>query len=371
MKRQLVTATVMLAMMQLMSCREAAVMQQQTNYPVMTVTQGNATVSESYSASIQGRQDIEIYPQVSGTISKVCVKEGQTVKSGQLLFVIDRVPYQAALRTATANVHAAQAQLETARLERDSKKSLLDEAVISDYEYSKALNEYAIAKANVEQALAQELDARNSLSYTEVRSPSDGIVGTLPYRAGALVSPSLPQPLTTVSDHTQMYVYFSMTENQLRGLMNRYGSLDSVVVSTPPVRLRLNDGSMYAETGRIKSISGVINRQTGTVSVRSVFPNSRKQLLSGGIGNVVLSYPLQGVITIPQTATMELQDKVVAYKVDDNGVAHAAFLTVEKFNDGKEYVVRSGLAAGDRIVTEGVDLLQDGMNINIGEPDKQ
>lgn len=371
MKRQLTAATVVLAMMQLASCKDAALTQEEQTYPVMTVTPSDVTVSESYSASIQGRQDIEIYPQVSGTILKVCVKEGQTVRSGQVLFVIDQVPYQAALRTATANLHAVQAQLETARLERDSKKALLDEAVISDYEYSKAQNEYAIAKANVEQALAQELDARNSLSYTEVRSPSDGIVGTLPYRAGTLVGSSLPQPLTTVSDHTQMYVYFSMTENQLRGLMNRYGSLDSVVMNTPPVRLQLNDGSVYTEDGRIESISGVINRQTGTVSVRSVFPNSRKQLLSGGIGNVVLSYPLQGAITIPQTATMELQDKVVAYKVDDNGTAHAAFLTVERLNDGKEYVVRSGLAAGDRIVTEGVGLLQDGMKVSIGQPDEQ
>lgn len=370
MKIQFVTIAVFVAL-SLISCKNTEPMSEQQNYTVITVKQSDVTISESYSASIQGRQDVEIYPQVSGTISKVCVKEGQTIKKGQLLFVIDQVPYQAALRTATANVHASQAQFETMRLERDSKKVLLDEAVISDYEYSKAQNEYAIAKANVEQALAQELDARNSLSYTEVRSPSDGIVGTLPYRVGTLVSPSLPQPLTTVSDHTQMYVYFSMTENQLRGLMNRYGSLDSIVMNTPAVRLQLNDGSIYAEEGHIESISGVINRQTDTVSVRSVFPNTRKQLLSGGIGNVILSYPKQGVVTIPQTATVELQDKVIAYKVNDKGIVQATFLTIEKLNDGKAYVVRSGITAGDRIVTEGVGLLQDGMQITIEKSNKQ
>ena len=351
------------------SCRETSHTEQQQEYPIITVKPGDTNVSESYSASIQGRQDVEIYPQVSGTISRVCIREGQTVRKGETLFVIDRVPYEAALRTAVANVHAAEAQVETARLDYESKQILLREEVISEYELSTARNTLAIAQAGLEQARAQEIDARNSLSYTEVKSPSDGIAGTLPYRVGALVGPSIQQPLTTVSDHAQMYVYFSMTENQLRGLMHRYGSLDSVIINTPPVRLQLNDGTLYDEPGRIESVSGVINRQTGTVSVRSVFPNTKRQLLSGGIGNVLITYPQTDAIVIPQTATMELQDKILVYKVNDDNTVSSAFIVVDRLNDGKQYIVRSGLSSGDRIVSEGVGLLQDGMTIAVEKDD--
>ena len=205
-----------LCSMLLASCKNGQYGEFQQEYPVLTVSTDSVEFAESYSASIRGRQDIDIYPQVSGTISRLCVQEGQTVEKGEMLFVIDQVPYKAALRVATANVHAAKAQVETAQLDYNSKSELYKANVISEYELLTARNALSIAKAGLEQAEAQEIDARNSLSYTEVRSPSNGIVGTLPYRIGALVTPSMPQPLTTVSDNTSMYVYFSMTENQLR-----------------------------------------------------------------------------------------------------------------------------------------------------------
>lgn len=370
-KHPILGSIALLSICMLASCRDTSDSQgEPQTYPVLTVKYDNVNVAESYSASIQGRQDIEIYPQVAGTISNVCVKEGQDVKEGQLLFVIDQVPYLAALRTATANVHSAQAQMETARLDCESKKVLLAEAVISDYDYLLAENALAVAEANVEQAKAQELNAKNSLSYTEVRSPSDGIVGTLPYRKGALVGGNMSQPLTTISDNKQMYVYFSMTENQLRVLMNKYGSLDSIVANIPPVRLRLNDDSLYDEPGHIESISGVINRQTGTVSIRSVFPNTKRQLLSGGIGNVVISYPQVNTIAIPQTATVELQDRILVYKLNEDNTVTSVPISVNKLNDGKQYIVLSGLKAGDKIVSEGVGLLQDGMSITVKEEDK-
>lgn len=201
---------------------------------VITVSAGPVEINESYSASIRGRQDIEIYPQVSGKITELCVTEGQKVRKGEVMFVIDQVPYQAALRTAIANVHAAEAQVETARLDYTSKQQLFAEQVVSEYDLSTARNALAVAEASLEQARAQETDARNNLSYTEVKSPSDGVVGTLPYRVGALVSASLPQPLTSVSDNSSMYVYFSMTENQLRALLREYGSPDSLIRKMPP-----------------------------------------------------------------------------------------------------------------------------------------
>lgn len=334
-------------------------------FPVMTVALAPVEIQESYSASIQGRQDIEIYPQVSGTISRLCVQEGQMVRKGEPLFIIDQVPYQAALRKATANVHSAQAQVETARMEYNSKKKLFQEKVVSDYDLSTAKNALAVAEAGLELAKAEEIDARNSLSYTEVKSPADGVVGTLPYRMGALVGPSIAQPLTTVSDNSQMYVYFSMSENQLRNHLRQYGSPDEVIRQMPSIELQLNDGSIYNEKGNIESISGIIDRQTGTVSIRSVFPNKNKLLLSGGIGNVIIPHKEDAAIVIPQNATYEIQDKIYACKVKKEGKVSVMELSVEKLNNGKDYIVRSGLSAGDVIVSEGVGLLQDGMEINI------
>ena len=333
-------------------------------YPVFTVAATSVDIEESYSATIEGCQDVEIYPQVSGTISELKVKEGEKVKKGQSLFVIDQVPYQAALRTATANVHAAQARVETARLDYDSKRILFDKKVISEYDLSTARNALSIAEANLEQARAQETDARNNLSYTEVLSPADGVVGTLPFRAGALVGPSISKPLTTVSDTRQMYVYFSMSENQLRNLFRQYGSPDETIRKMPEIELQLNDGSIYESKGRIETISGVINPRTGTASVRCVFPNEKRLLFSGGVGNVVLPHKEQNVFVIPQGTTYEIQDKIYVYKVVDS-VAKSVEIKVDKLNDGKTYIVRNGLQEGDVLVSEGVALLKDGAPVSI------
>ncbi len=357
-------STLLLCSTSFTACHQAESEQAEVNYSVLTVGKGEVTLTESYSASIQGRQDIEIYPQVSGTIQQVCVKEGQEVRRGERLFIIDQVPYQAALRTAVANVRSAEAQVQTARLTYESKQALHHEQVISEYDLSTARNALAVAEAALEQAKAQEVNARNNLSYTEIKSPSDGVVGMLPYRIGALVNPSMTSPLTTVSDNREMYVYFSMTENQLRSLLRQYGSPEEVISRMPAIRLRLNDGTLYEDEGRVETISGVINRQTGTVSVRGVFPNRKSLLVSGGIGNVVIPRTEKEAIVIPQAATYELQDKLFVYRVVD-GKAVATQLTVERIHDGKEYIVRDGLRAGDVIVSEGVGLVQDGMEITI------
>ena len=339
---------------------------QAQQYPVLQIEKSSINMAETYSATMQGRQDVEIYPQVSGTISRVCTKEGEKVTKGQTLFVIDQVPFKAALRTATANVHAAEAQVETAELDYKGKQALYNENVISEYDLSMAKNALTIAQAGLEQAKAQETNAKNDLSYTEVKSPANGVVGTLPYRAGALVGPSIPQPLTTVSDTEQMYIYFSMTENDIRNLIHRYGTPDEIIKSMPEIALQLNDGTVYEEKGRVETISGIINPQTGTASIRCVFPNEKRVLFSGGIGNIVLPYNESDVIVIPQSATYEIQDKIFVYKVIDNK-AIATEIEVAKQHDGKNYVVRKGLVTGDRIISEGVGLVQDGMEVAIKE----
>ena len=324
------------------------------SYATMKVEATDKELSTSYSATIRGRQDIDIYPQVSGTIQKV--------RRGQLLFIIDQVPYKAALKTAVANVEAARAALATAELTYNSNKELYAQKVVSEFSLKTAENSYLTAKAQLSQAEAQEISARNNLSYTEVKSPSDGVVGALPYRAGALVSPSLPQPLTTVSDNSDMYVYFSMTENQLLALTRQYGSMDEALKNMPAAELRLNDNSVYGKKGTIESISGVIDRQTGTVVARVVFPNESRLLHSGASGTVVVPATYKNCIVIPQEATVQLQDKTLVYKVVD-GKAVSTLITVAGINDGREYVVLDGLKVGDEIVSTGAGLLREGTQV--------
>lgn len=345
--------------MWLASCKQAPDAGVMPSYATMKVATADKELTTSYSATIRGRQDIDIYPQVSGTIEKLCVTEGQAVRRGQLLFIIDQVPYRAALKTAVANVEAARAGLATAELTYNSQKELRAQNVVSDFSLKTAENTYLTAKAQLAQAEAQEVNARNNLSYTEVKSPSDGVVGALPYRAGALVGPTLPQPLTTVSDNNQMYVYFSMTENQLLALTRQYGSMDEALKNMPEATLQLNDNSLYDQPGKIESISGVIDRQTGTVVARAAFPNQSHLLHSGASGSILLPTVYKDCIIIPQGATVQMQDKTLVYKVVD-GKAVSTLISVSPVSDGREYVVLDGLKPGDEIISEGAGLVREG-----------
>ena len=345
------------------SCKQqAGAGQIQASYATMTVAKTDKEFANSYSATVRGRYDAAIMPQVSGTIWKVMVKEGQRVNKGQSLFIIDQVPYKAALNTAMANVEVAQAALATAELSYNSNKELYAQKVVSAYTLQTAENQYLTAKAQLAQAKAQEVNARNNMAYTEVKSPSDGVVGALPMREGTLVGPSMGKALTTVSDNKDVYVYFSMTENQLLSLTRQYGSTDEAVKNMPEVQLQLNDGSMYEAKGRIESISGVIDRQTGSVSVRAIFPNEKGILRSGATAAVVVPDVYKDCIVIPQAATFQLQDKTLVYKVVD-GKAASAIVTVAPSEDGREYVVLEGLNPGDEIISEGAGLVREGTQV--------
>lgn len=352
-----------LCCMTLLSCQQNQQQQAESgNYPLMTLTPEDRQLSVKYSAVIEGKQDVEVRPQVSGTITQVLVQEGAHVHKGQVLFIIDQVPYKAALEKAKAAVATAEANEATARQTLDGKQSLYADHVISDFELRTAQNDYKSAQANLLQAQAELTDAQNNLSYTEVKSPSNGVVGVLPYRVGALVSASIPQPLTTVSDNSDMYVYFSLTENQLLDLTREYGSMDKALAALPNVQLVLNDGSLYSQEGRIESISGVIDTSTGSVQLRAVFPNPGRLLHSGSSGNVLLPHIYKNVVTVPQVATFELQDKKFVYKVE-NGVATSQNITVSPQSDGKNFIVTAGLTPGEVIVTEGVGLMREGTPI--------
>ncbi|MGX8697191.1 MAG: efflux RND transporter periplasmic adaptor subunit [Prevotella sp.] len=280
---------------------------------------------------------------------------------------MDQVPYQAALNTAEAAQKAASAQLATAQLNYDSKKKLFDQNVISDYELQTAHNALLTAKAQIAQAEAQVVNARNSLSYTVVKSPSNGVVGTLPYRQGALVAPTMQQPLTTVSDNNQMYVYFSINEAQLLSMTRESGSTEAAISAMPEIKLLLVDGSEYEHAGKVESVSGVVDRSTGTVQVRAVFDNPEKLLHSGSTGNVVIPTTYKDKIVIPATATVQVQDKFKVYLVDKDNIAHEQLVTTEPLSNGKDYVIKDGLKVGDVIVSEGAGMLKDGQNIKPNE----
>ena len=329
------------------------------NYPLMTLKPEDRQLSVKYSAVIKGKQDVEVRPQVSGTITQVCVEEGAHVRKGQILFVIDQVPYKAALQKAKAAIATAEANEATAKRTLEGKQSLYNDKVISDFELRTAQNEYKSAKATLQQAQAELTEAENNLSYTEVKSPVDGYAGMTSYRIGALVSSSMADALINVSDNSEMYVYFSLTEKQVLSLTAQYGSLDKALQSFPEVSLELNDGSVYEQKGKVDVISGIIDKTSGTVGMRAVFDNKDKRLMSGGQANIIIPYDRSQCIVIPQGATYEIQNRIFAYKVVD-GKAVSTPIKVFEINDGTEYIVEEGLQEGDVIVSEGAGLLKDG-----------
>lgn len=329
------------------------------SYPLLTLTPENRELSVKHSAVIEGKQDVEVRPQVSGTITRVCVEEGASVHKGQLLFIIDQVPYRAALQKAEAQVATAKANEAIARQTLEGKETLYSDKVISDFELRTAQNNYTSAQAALRQAQAELTEAANNLSYTEVKSPVDGNAGMTSYRVGTLVGPTMTEPLITVSDNSEMYAYFSMTEKQVISLTAQHGSLTKALAAFPEVSLVLNDGSTYELKGKVDVISGIIDKTTGSISARATFPNPGKRLMSGGTVNVAIPYRKENCIVIPQGATYEIQNRIFAYKVTERKTVSAA-IKVFAINDGKEYIVESGLQAGDVIVAEGAGLLKEG-----------
>lgn len=333
------------------------------DYAVVSVQPSSSELKSTYPAIIKGKQDIEIRPKVAGFITQLCVDEGSVVRKGQTLFVIDPVQYQAAVKVAEANVKVAQTSVATMQLTYDNKKQLRDKNIISDYELQMAENSLATAKAQLAQTEAQLINARNDLSYTNVISPSNGVVGTIPYRVGSLVSSSTQVPLTVVSNIDEMYVYFSMTEKELLALVRQGGTTQEILDKMPEVELRLADGSIYPEKGKIETLSGVIEQTTGAVSVRATFSNKLNILRSGGTGSVMVPYTEENALIIPQKATYEIQDKKFVYLLTDSSVVKTTEIETFNLDDGQSYVVTAGLKAGDKIVIEGISSLRDGMTI--------
>ncbi len=361
MKSRIAYLTLCLA---LVGCGNKTQIPQASNeYAVREIKTTECNLSTSYPATIKGIQDIEIRPKVSGFITKVHVDEGDFVRRGQVLFSIDRVQYEAAVKSAEAAVRVARTAVSTQKLTVKNKKMLHEKKIISDYDMEMAENQLASAEAELASARAQLIDARNNLSFCSVTSPSDGVVGTIPYRVGSLVSSTTAEALTTVSNISKMYVYFSMTEKQLLEYTKGADGVKGALAAIPAVSLQLADGSTYNQTGKVTNVSGVIDIATGSVSMRATFDNPQKILRSGGSGSVVFPIHMDNAILVPQKATYEIQDKHFVYVVGEDNKVKNTEITVLPQNDGTNFVVTGGLKAGERIVVEGVNTLSDGMAI--------
>ncbi len=361
MKSRIAYLTLCLA---LVGCGNKTQIPQASNeYAVREIKTTECNLSTSYPATIKGIQDIEIRPKVSGFITKVHVDEGDFVRRGQVLFSIDRVQYEAAVKSAEAAVRVARTAVSTQKLTVKNKKMLHEKKIISDYDMEMAENQLASAEAELASARAQLIDARNNLSFCSVTSPSDGVVGTIPYRVGSLVSSTTAEALTTVSNISKMYVYFSMTEKQLLEYTKGADGVKGALAAIPAVSLQLADGSTYNQTGKVTNVSGVIDIATGSVSMRATFDNPQKILRSGGSGSVVFPIHMDNAILVPQKATYEIQDKHFVYVVGKDNKVKNTEITVLPQNDGTNYVVTGGLKAGERIVVEGINTLSDGMAI--------
>lgn len=330
-----------------------------------TLELGSSNLNNIYPATIKGKTDIEVRPLVSGFITKVHVDEGQRVSKGQTLFTLDQVQYQAAVDQAQAAVNAAQTAVNTAQLTAQNKQRLFEKNIISEYENQLAQNDLATAKASLAQAQAALVNAQKNLSYTVVTAPSDGYVGQIPNREGSLASPSMVPALTTVSDNSDVYAYFSLTEKDILNLAdNGATTLQQRIESMPEVQLRLADGTIYPLTGKVATVSGVIDNATGASSVRALFKNNNGMLRSGSTGQILFPDVKDGIILIPQKATFELQDRKFVYVLTDSNTVVSRPITIDAMNDGKNYIVLSGLQPGETIAIEGVGTrLSDGMKI--------
>ncbi len=344
--------------------------QQQAQAPApeiatITVNYGNSNLESAYPATIKGRTDIAIRPQVTGFITKVHVDEGQQVTKGQVLFTLDQVQFQAAVESARAAVKVAETGVQTAQLTADNKRTLFDKNIISEYEWQMADNALAQAKAQLAQAQANLVTAQKNLAYTTVTSPSNGVIGSIPNREGSLASPSSAQPLTTVSDNSEVYAYFSLNEKDLLDLTeNGAKSLNASVSQMPEVTLRLANGDIYPYKGKVATVSGMIDNSTGAATVRALFDNKDGMLRSGSTGQVLIPNNFEQIIMIPQSATSELQNVRFAYVVTDSNTIKATPVQVSEINDGKNFIVTAGLQPGQRIAVEGIGTkVRDGITI--------
>lgn len=338
-------------------------------FETMKIKQTDRVIDLKFAARIKGKQDVNVIPRVDGQITSIYVTEGQIVRKGQALFTIDNRPFKAQLEQAQANVLSAKAREAQARLEYESNQDLYNQKIVSDYVIKEKQIALENARAAISVAQAQVQAVNINLSYCTVTSPVSGIVGTIPYRVGDMISPAAGKEFTTISDNSTVTAEFSFSENDLMTLKQVYPEFESdmnaLLKYSPAVKLQLKNGTIYDITGKLVTMSGVVDLVTGSVACKADFPNPKAQLNSGTSGSVLIPIHYQDIMLIPQTATVRMQDQTIVYVVDKEGKAKATVISIEPISDGKEYIVNEGLKEGDEIVKIGANNVQDGQVVKI------
>lgn len=334
-------------------------------YKVLTLNPRKARVNFDYPATIQGQQVIEIRPKVDGYVDAIYVKEGATVKKGELLFRISNPQYEQEVVTATAAIKSALADVDAAKMQVAKVKPLVEKDIVSKYELQSAQYTLEAKEAALAQAKATLANAQTNVGYTILRSPQDGVIGNIPYKVGALVNSTNTEPLTTLSNISNVYAYYAMNEKQLLQLFASTPgtTIEEKLSKMAPATLLLADGTEYTEKGKVETASGLISTETGTASFKAIYPNPLGIIRSGASATVRIPTTLDSALVIPQAATYELQDKRLVYLLQPGNKVTSVSVTIKPTDDGKYFIVTSGLKAGDAIVLEGLIGLRDNMQI--------
>lgn len=331
-----------------------------TSFPTMTISKRDVTVPLKYSATLKGTSDVTIKPQVNGQLMEVCITEGQQVKEGDVLFRIDSRNAQIELEYAEANLLAAQATESSAKLEYESNKNLFAKGIVSRYMLDNSENEYKRAVATVAQSKASVDRARVNLGFCTITSPVSGLIGSVPVYAGDQVNTATY--LTMVSGNAQMHAEFSVNESVL-AYRTKHEHLGNTLDDFPDVSFVFRNGAEYPLKGRITSVTGTVDRTTGSLSCKATFPNPDGGLYSGIQGTVVIPVEEKDVIVVPQNAVVRLQDKSLVYKVAADSCAYSAIVTTAQMGSERDIAVLSGLEVGDVIVTDGANNVMEGQRV--------
>ena len=361
MKWAVATATLTLG---LVSCGVDMPKEKNSSFETMTVKKTDIELPYRFSARMKGQNDVTITPQVSGQLMRICVTEGQQVRKGQTLFVIDSRNAQLELEAAQANLQAALAQENSAKLEFESNKNLFDKKIVSSYMLSNSENAYKQAQAAVAQARAAVNRAKVNLGFCTITAPVSGVTGEIAVRTGDQVSPLTE--LTMVSGNTNMYAEFSVTEAIVEALVQsgmKADDVDKYIASLPEATFVMKNGTEYPHKGRVVSLTGVVDAATGSLTSKVAFPNPDGHLYSGIQGTIVMTFAEKNLIVVPQHAVVRLQDKAQVYKVKADSTATAVEVTTEDAGNGKDFIVTSGLNEGDRIVTDGANNVTEGQKV--------
>ncbi|MBB6501994.1 efflux RND transporter periplasmic adaptor subunit [Pedobacter cryoconitis] len=333
-------------------------------YPVITLSPKTASIYSDYPATIQGIQNIEIRPKIDGYVADIYVDEGASVKKGQLLFTINAPQYEQNVKTTEANIKIAVADVNAARMNVDKVKPLVDGDIVSPYQLESAQYTLESRQGALAQAKAALNNAKTNLSYTKIYSPVDGVIGTLPYKIGSLVSSTTTNPLTTVSNIEKIYAYFSINERQgLDFFLAAKGvTMQQKLTTLPPVSLVLANGNVLPTTGKVETASGLINAQTGSINMRATFPNHNGLVRSGSSAVVRIPRTIDAALLVPQKATYQIQGKLFVYILDASNKVKSVEITTAA-SSGDSFVVQKGLKAGDKIVADGISNLREGLEI--------